>query len=91
MKLADVRRVIARDQLPEVPGSFQFRMDEMAVITEAQEGTWDAEVFTGDSVCILVPQKGNKGERSAVCLSVRLSVLFCSVCLAIYLLQIAMF
>jgi hypothetical protein len=63
MKLADVRRVIARDQLPEVPGSFQFRMDEMAVITEAQEGTWDAEVFTGDSVCILVPQKGNKAYR----------------------------
>lgn len=64
MKLCDIRRVIARDRLPQVPPSFQFRMDEMAVITEAQEGTWDADVFTddsGNSVCIIVPQKSNKG------------------------------
>ena len=87
MKLLDVRKVIARDRLPQVPSSFHFRIDESAVITEAQEATWEAEVFadeSGNSLCILMPQQmSNKSSNLLVCLSI--SNFVCCVCLFILL------
>eukprot|EP00118_Oscarella_pearsei_P029190 m.3883 g.3883 ORF g.3883 m.3883 type:complete len:443 (+) comp9914_c0_seq1:130-1458(+) len=63
-KLADLRRQIARDELP-VSTSFKFTEDN-AAITRKQEKSWDVDVYINDSenggLCVII-EEDDKASR----------------------------